>query len=794
MKNVSYWQALPYVYRAFLWCVHNTLEHCELTIDWPKRAEKLVGMEVPFCPTRLLLQDASGLNLVQDLISSTVNGSRLPPMDLVVDHGIITEDFGNKQSAARNRRTEMNANHHRYRFFKDASRIIPSLTIHPPGSGVIHQLNLERLAPQKASFSLDTPQDCVLGTDSHTPIINALGVPGWSRRPGSALYAACFGPVSLAIPPVTQVVLRGKLRANCTPTDLALHLAHRLRRIGINGTWAEFSGPALDYLPIADRAVLAGMAPEYGCQMAFFPVDHCGIAFMERIVGSVRTQRWRKVAQIRGLWRENRPTRPVACEIIVDLDQLKPCASGPEYPWQRVTAISTKPVRLAAITSCTNGAHPRMLIRAALLARNALRAGISPAPRIKTVLALSSTRVMAFLRESGLASYLEQTGFFDCGIGCGPCLGHCGSLPPETTQGNDQGCAVISGNRNFPGRIHPELDAVFLASPEQVVAATLMGRWGGVIDPCSSHPFARLWAEQAEVEHYQAQWNNAHIPLQTEKLLRREAQEHWHHFRAEPSGEIQGLRKITASPLADIGTPSWIKSGSLNNAGVLVKLGDGITTDHISPVGPIPRESESGRFILMKSGLSTTPQSYAAWRANAEVMIRGGFTSPRLHNLLLTEQPSGGYTAIRGNNHTLPIWKAARIYRFRRVPLIVLAGKEYGAGSARDWAARVTRLLGVEAVIALSFEEIHRRNLITMGVIPLLYNQDNRHDIYAIGAEHRLTIRQLKDLAPESRQDCIVRDPMGRTATIPLTSAIRTEWEANLLMRGGIPSRMEKHV
>ncbi|WP_202124963.1 aconitate hydratase AcnA [Actinomadura physcomitrii] len=782
---------------------------------------------VPFLPRRIMLQDASGLPVAADLIAlqdavlarGGDRGRVQPrlPMDLIVDHAVEVDHWGAPDSAERNLAREMDRHADRYRFLRWAQTRMPGLRVFPPGSGICHQLNLEVIAQPVALSSPEDGRtvagfDSVLGTDSHTTMINALAVLGWGVGGIEATATALGEPVMMRVPEVIGVRLKGSSRPGVLATDVALTLTALLREHGVVGKVIEFCGPGLAALPVPDRATIANMAPEYGATMAFFPADAQTLSYLEstgRDARQVALARSFLVAQ--GMLRTAESADPEFDEVIeFDLTEVRPTVAGPRRPDERLTLSqvpATAPVPatdrnghevrdgdvvIAAITSCTNTANPRALAAAGLLARNAADRRLAVPPWVKTSFSPGSRAASRLLRTTGLQDHLDRLGFHVVGHGCTTCMGNSGPLDPAVeaavVEGDLRVAAVVSGNRNFEGRIHPLARLGYLASPPLVVALALAGT---VTTDLENEPLAHdddgrpvhladLWPSDAEIDQVIAHANTG-PDRSLDDLIR-----DWE-GAAPPSspdydwdGEAGFIRR---PPFLDPGLRRPQIEDDLRGARPLLVLGDAVTTDHISPVSRISSRSEAGGWLMAQGVPARSLASFSARRLNHDVMLRGAFANPHVRNLLVPGS-GGGVTRLLPDDEIMPVHAAAARYAARGVPLVVIAGERYGAGSARDWAAKATRLLGVRAVLARSFERIHRTNLVAMGVLPL--------ELPA-GVELELDGDETLDLAGVRQASrpgglatlTVLRN--GRTvAEVPLRGRVETQAEAAWLSHGGL--------
>ena len=765
--------------------------------------------EIAYRPARVVLQDLTGVPAVVDLAAmrdamAALGGdpkviNPLRPADLVIDHSVHVDYFGSADALAKNSKLEFERNRERFEFLRWGQSAFSSLRVVPPATGIVHQVNLEYLAPvvfsEQAGAELLAYPDTVVGTDSHTTMIGALGVVGWGVG-GIEAEACLLGqPLSMLIPDVVGFELTGQLPAGATATDLVLTITQTLRKHGVVEKFVEFFGPGMRSLAVADRATIANMAPEYGATIGFFPVDEKTLDYL-RLTGRSEESiaLVEAYSRAQGLFADaGSPDPEFGSKLTLDLSTVVPCMAGPSRPQDRVplgevasgfkrelpkliggkgepdAAALARKVRvadgagayelghgsvvIAAITSCTNTSNPNVLTAAGLLARNAVERGLQVKPWVKTSLAPGSRVVTDYLAHSGLLAFLEKLGFNVVGYGCTTCIGNSGPLPQAVAdaigEGNLVAAAVLSGNRNFEGRISAHVRANYLASPPLVVAYALAGR----IDlDLSREPIGRdksgkpvlladLWPGAEEVARTVAS------SVKPEMFQRRYADvfrgdEAWRAIVA-PAGDRYAWSNrstyIRKPPFLDGITREPSARADVRGARVLALLGDSVTTDHISPAGEIATTSPAGRWLVEQGVAPAAFNSYGARRGNHEVMVRGTFANTRLKNLL-APGTEGGVTTFLPAGDVTTIFEAAERYARARVPLIVIAGSEYGTGSSRDWAAKGTLLLGVRAVIATSFERIHRSNLVGMGVLPLEFAKGTT------AASLGLTGRELYDL------------------------------------------------
>ncbi|MBI4387208.1 MAG: aconitate hydratase AcnA [Elusimicrobia bacterium] len=753
------------------------------------------GREIYFMPARVLMQDFTGVPAIVDLAAMRAAVERLGrdprainpliPVDLVIDHSVQVDFFGSLEALRRNEQIEFERNRERYRFLRWGQEVFGNLTVVPPGTGIVHQINLEHTA--KIVWTLsgeDHPlafPDTVIGTDSHTTMINGLGVLGWGVG-GIEAEAAMLGqPLAMSIPDIVGFKLTGRLPSGTTATDAVLTVTQILRARGVVGKFVEFFGPGLSALSLADRATIANMCPEYGATAAFFPPDRQTLEYLKMTGRSLELLNLvQEYGRAQGLFCEENSPAPEFKDILeFDLSSIEPSLAGPRRPQDRIALkdvrknwdetlpsflqqkdrhgnlpapagarvatvlegrrfeLSHGAVVIAAITSCTNTSNPSVMVGAALLAKKAVEQGLEVKPWVKTSLAPGSKVVAEYLRNSGLLAHLEELGFHLVGYGCTTCIGNSGPLPEPVSQAvkdhNLVVAAVLSGNRNFEGRIHPQVKASYLASPPLVVAYALAGSMTVDLNTeplglgrSGSPVFLRdIWPTAEEIQRVIEQ----HVSRDT--FSRQYADvyagdEAWKSLEA-PNREVfdwePGSTYIKLPPYFE-GIEKTLRSGhdagDIRGALVLAVLGDSVTTDHISPAGSIPKDSPAGRYLLDHGVAVQDFNSYGARRGNHELMVRGTFANIRLRNLMVTGS-EGGVTLLLPEKVQTTIYEASVKYRERRVPLVVLAGKEYGSGSSRDWAAKGPALLGVRAVIAQSFERIHRSNLVGMGILPFQF-------------------------------------------------------------------------
>ncbi len=808
------------------------------------------GCEIAYRPARVLMQDFTGVPAVVDLAAmrdglAALGGdpekiNPLVPVDLVIDHSVIVDEFGSPMAFARNVELEYERNEERYKFLKWGQQAFRNFRVVPPGTGICHQVNLEYLGQVVWTNSDDGetvayPDTCV-GTDSHTTMINGLGVLGWGVG-GIEAEAAMLGqPVSMLLPEVIGFKLTGKLKEGITATDLVLTVTQMLRKKGVVGKFVEFFGPGLSNMTLADRATIGNMAPEYGATCGFFPVDAETLRYLTMSGRSEeRIALVEAYSKAQGMWRDTSSADPVFTDTLeLDLGSVVPSMAGPKRPEGRVPlegiaagfakAMETEykkavdagrryavegaghdlghgDVVIAAITSCTNTSNPSVLIGAGLLARNANRLGLKQKPWVKTSLAPGSQVVAEYLEKAGLQKELDQIGFNLVGFGCTTCIGNSGPLPaPISRTINDKGliaAAVLSGNRNFEGRVSPDVQANYLASPPLVVAYALAGT---VTKDLTTEPLGEgrdgqpvylrdIWPTNHEIEQFIAE------NVTRELFARKYADvfkgdEYWQKVKA-PSGQTYAWddnSTYVQNPPYFVGMgarPGAV--GKIEGARILGLFGDKITTDHISPAGSIKAASPAGKYLVDHGVGVADFNQYGTRRGNHEVMMRGTFANIRIRNHMLGENGrEGGYTIHYPSKEEMPIYDAAMKYRGEGVPLVIFAGVEYGNGSSRDWAAKGTNLLGVRAVIAQSFERIHRSNLVGMGVIPFVFDEGTSWASLDLKGDETVTIEGLESIKPRQRMIARVTSADGSVKEVPILCRIDTLDELDYFKNGGI--------
>jgi aconitate hydratase len=814
-----------------------------------------VETEIAFRPSRVLMQDFTGVPAVVDLAAMrdamvALGGdpkkiNPLVPVDLVIDHSVIVDEFGTPKALADNVALEYERNGERYTFLKWGQTAFDNFSVVPPGTGICHQVNLEYLAQTVWTKAFENGQelaypDSLVGTDSHTTMVNGLAVLGWGVG-GIEAEAAMLGqPLSMLIPEVVGFKLSGKLPEGTTATDLVLTVTQMLRKKGVVGKFVEFYGPGLEDMPVADRATISNMAPEYGATCGFFPVDAKTIDFL-RVTGRAdeRIALVEAYAKAQGMWRDASTPDPVFTDTLeLDLGDVKPSLAGPKRPQDRVLLDGAKtgfaasmesefrkaaeiakryPVEganfdighgdvvIAAITSCTNTSNPSVMIGAGLLARNAVAKGLRSKPWVKTSLAPGSQVVAEYLEKAGLQQSLDALGFNLVGFGCTTCIGNSGPLPAPISKAiNDNdvvAAAVLSGNRNFEGRVNPDVRANYLASPPLVVAYALAGSMQVDLtqDPLGTDADGNpvylkdIWPSSAEVNAFIEQTITSGL-FKSRYADVFGGDENWKAVEVTPaqtfawnpgSTYVQnppyfvGMEK-TPAPVTDI-----------VGARILGLFLDSITTDHISPAGNIRAASPAGAYLQEHQVRVQDFNQYGTRRGNHEVMMRGTFANIRIKNQMVKDASGtvveGGWTLYQPSGEKMYIYDAAMRYQAEGTPLVVFAGKEYGTGSSRDWAAKGTKLLGVRAVVAESFERIHRSNLVGMGVVPLVFQGDTSWASLGLKGDETVTIRGLEgDLKPRQTLVAEITAADGSKQEVPLTCRIDTLDELEYFRNGGI--------
>jgi len=824
--------------------------------DWlsSRRSDR----EIAFRPARVLMQDLTGVPAVVDLATmrdamKNLGGdpekiNPLADVDLVIDHSVMVDSFGRADSFRKNVALEYARNRERYSFLRWGQQAFTNFRVVPPGTGICHQVNLEYLARTVWTREGVDPKtnknvqfafpDTLVGTDSHTTMINALSVLGWGVG-GIEAEAAMLGqPISMLIPEVIGFRLTGRLPAGVTATDLVLTVTQMLRKKGVVGKFVEFYGPGLDGMAVEDRATIANMAPEYGATCGFFPVDSETLRYL-KATGRKPAQvaLVEKYARTQGLFLHARSGEPQFTDtLVLDLATVEPSLAGPRRPQDRVALVEAASsfdcdlrnlfhkengsarvpvdgssgtlghgdVVIAAITSCTNTSNPNVMVGAGLLAKKAVDRGLSVKPWVKTSLAPGSQVVSDYLAKSGLDKPLEKLGFGLVGYGCTTCIGNSGPLPEPVSEAVNAGdlvaVSVLSGNRNFEGRVHPQVRANYLASPLLVVAYALAG---SIRVNLSTEPVGRdrkgsavylkeLWPSPQEIT---AAIRRSLRPTDFRKRYANvfEGGKEWKKIKVAKGKTFawdSGSTYVRRPPYFDGMQREAVGISHVSGARILALFGDSITTDHISPAGSIKRDSPAGKYLLEHGVSFSDFNSYGSRRGNDEVMVRGTFANIRIKNEMLGGREGGNtiYYSARGSaGEEMSIFDAAMRYRQDAVSLVVIAGKEYGTGSSRDWAAKGPKLLGVRAVIAESFERIHRSNLIGMGIAPLVFSDGTTRTDYALTGRELIDVPGLSgEMSPGMRLTAAVRYPDGRHSELPLVLRIDTADEIAYFSNGGI--------
>ena len=818
--------------------------------QWLKKRKST--REIAYRPARVLMQDFTGVPAVVDLAAmrdamAELGGdpqkiNPLTAVDLVIDHSVMVDYFGTQDAFKRNVDLEYQRNGERYEFLRWGAEAFDNFRVVPPGTGICHQVNLEYLARTVWSAKVKTDKgmvtlaypDTLVGTDSHTTMVNGLAVLGWGVG-GIEAEAAMLGqPISMLIPEVIGFKFTGKLQDGITATDLVLRVVEMLRKKGVVGKFVEFFGPGLDRLTLEDQATIANMAPEYGATCGFFPIDKETLGYLSA-TGRKKAQvdLVEKYAKVQGMFRTARTPDPVfTASLELDLAAVEPCIAGPKRPQDRIAlkraatsfadalkkefnkstadkgakvkgqdyTIRDGDVVIAAITSCTNTSNPTVLIGAGLLARNALKRGLKVKPWVKTSFAPGSQVVSDYLKKSGLQKDLDKLGFNLVGYGCTTCIGNSGPLPPDISQAIQKAdlvaTAVLSGNRNFEGRINSEVKANYLASPPLVVAYALAG---SMTINLTKQPIGHdkkgqavylkdIWPRSKDINTIiRKVVTAAMFRTRYADIFKGDAK--WRRIKVEGGLTYDWNPKSTY-----IRNPPYFETlkakpkpiEDIKDARILGIFGDSITTDHISPAGSIKRDGPAGDYLVSKNIDVLNFNSFGSRRGNHEVMIRGTFSNIRIKNEMVPGI-EGGVTVHHPSGKQMPIYDAAMIYQKEGVPLVIIAGKEYGTGSSRDWAAKGTRLLGVRAVIAESYERIHRSNLIGMGVLPLQFKGGaGRTSLKLTGAENISIENLAENLAPRANVIAKITYPSGTTKDVLLLVRIDTEDELDYVKNGGI--------
>jgi aconitate hydratase len=834
-----------------------TAEDIKAVIGW--LAKKSSDREIAFRPARVLMQDLTGVPAVVDLAAmrdamKALGGdpekiNPLAEVDLVIDHSVMVDSFGGRDSFKKNVVIEYERNMERYQFLRWGQQAFANFRVVPPGTGICHQVNLEYLAQTVWTRKGEDPKtgkkveyafpDTLVGTDSHTTMVNALSVLGWGVG-GIEAEAAMLGqPISMLIPEVIGFRVTGKLREGCTATDLVLTVTQMLRKKGVVGKFVEFFGPGLDDMTLEDRATIANMAPEYGATCGFFPVDKETLRYLKDTARKpARVALVEKYAKAQGLFRTAKSEEPVFTDTLeLDLNSVEPSLAGPSRPQDRVAlsgaahefavalmdvykreadanrrvkvagteyTIGHGDVTIAAITSCTNTSNPSVMVGAGLVAKKAVERGLKVRPWVKTSLAPGSKVVTDYLEKAGLNKYLDKLGFQLVGYGCTTCIGNSGPLPEPISDAIAEGdlvtSAVISGNRNFEGRVHPLVRANYLASPMLVVAYALAGSinldltkepvgYDGENEPVylkdiwpSPQEIAATIRKSVKASSFKARYGNVF-----------DGDSNWRKVKVRTGQTYQwdiGSTYVQKPPYFAGMTRKAADLSDIKGARILAMFGDSITTDHISPAGSIKKDGPAGEFLLEHQVRQQDFNSYGSRRGNHEVMERGTFANIRIKNEMMGGKEGGNtlyFSTAQPSGEAMSIFDAAERYKKDGVPVVVIGGKEYGTGSSRDWAAKGPRLLGVRAVITESFERIHRSNLIGMGVAPFVFEAGKTRRDYALTGREMIDIPGLADtLSPRMKVTARITYPDLRTADLPLWLRIDTADEIAYFENGGI--------
>ncbi len=862
-KGIGHVDKLPFSIKILLENALRNLDNFQVNeeavqnlANWNAKAPQQV--EIPFKPARVILQDFTGVACVVDLAalrSAMVRMNAEPkkinptiPVDLVIDHSVQVDRFGSANAIMMNSTLEFQRNQERYEFLRWGQSAFDNFKVVPPATGIVHQVNLEYLAKAVQLYTDDEGRsvllpDSLVGTDSHTTMINGLGVLGWGVGGIEAEAAMLNQPIYMLMPEVIGFKLTGKLREGCTATDLVLVVTQMLRKKGVVDKFVEFYGTGLSKLSLADRATIANMAPEYGATMGFFPIDDETLSFMRR---TGRDEALVKTVEAyckeQGLFRTDETPDPEFTDVLeLDLSTVEPSMAGPKRPQDRVllsqmketfeqslrapidkrgfaldeTAIEKTAmlgtngnavpvghgaVVIAAITSCTNTSNPSVMIGAGLLAKKAVERGLTTKPYVKTSLAPGSRVVTEYLDKAGLTPYLQALGFYTVGYGCTTCIGNSGPLPEKISSAiketNLVASAVLSGNRNFEGRINPSVKANYLASPPLVVAYALAGTVDiDLVNEPIGHDrdgelvyLKDIWPSQDEImemvqntitpDLFTKQYGNVY----TGNLM-------WNEIPVSGGAVYSWSKKSTyvqEPPFFVDLSPEAKPIQPVSGARVLGLFGDSITTDHISPAGDIPLDSPAGRYLTENGVEKKDFNTYGTRRGSHEVMMRGTFANIRLRNNLVPGT-EGGVTVYFGTDKVMSIYEAAMQYISEGTPLIIMAGIDYGMGSSRDWAAKGTYLLGVKAVIAKSFERIHRSNLVMMGVLPLVFKEGEGWETLGLtGKEHYDIVGLDDNLKPGQELTVQATAADGSTKEFQVTAKINTPVELEYYRNGGI--------
>ncbi|AWW29353.1 aconitate hydratase AcnA [Echinicola strongylocentroti] len=856
-----------------------TKEHTETLLNWkPEASDK----DVPYKPARVLMQDFTGVPAVVDIASLRAEAVRkgkdpqkinpLIPVDLVVDHSVQVDYFGTNYSYKKNVDVEYERNGERYEFLKWAQKSFDNFSVVPPGMGICHQVNLEYLAKGVIERDGNVFPDTLVGTDSHTPMVNGIGVVGWGVG-GIEAEAALLGqPIYFIMPQVVGLKLTGKLPLGTTATDMVLTITELLRKHGVVGKFVEVFGPGLDTLTVPDRATISNMSPEFGCTVTYFPIDDRTLDYMSKTNRSKdQIKLVEDYAKANMLWREDEESVNYSSLVELDLGTVEPTVSGPKRPQDKILvrnfknkfgelleevhgreyipidkrdksrwfsegggqpvdkpgdlpedveiatktknglktvevkinneefALSDGSIVIAAITSCTNTSNPSVMIGAGLVAQKARERGLDVKPWVKTSLAPGSKVVTDYLENSGLLDDLEALRFHIVGYGCTSCIGNSGPLPKHIAHAVEENdlvvASVLSGNRNFEARVHPQVKMNYLMSPMLVVAYALAGRVDVDLneEPLGFDPnlepvyLKDIWPSNDEIFEVMGKVLN---PGDFEKNYGEifEGNEQWKNLEA-PSDKVYNWSEkstyIKEAPFFQGLSNEVPEPQDINGANVLLKLGDSITTDHISPAGAFAESSPAGQYLVGRGVEKKDFNSYGSRRGNDEVMVRGTFANVRIKNQLASRE--GGYTTHIPSGEEMTVFEASEKYQQDNIPLVVLAGKEYGSGSSRDWAAKGTTLLGIHAVIAESYERIHRSNLVGMGVLPLQFAEGQSASSLGLDGKEEITIEGISDgLKPLKKLQATAKKEGGAVVNFEVVCRLDSEVEIAYYKNGGI--------
>ena len=822
--------------------VNITKDHINAVANWDEKAEP--SIEIPYTPARVIMQDFTGVPAIVDLATMReamidLDGdpqkvNPLAPAELVIDHSVIADAFGSNMALKINVDLEYDRNKERYQFLRWGQSAFSEFKVVPPGTGIVHQVNIENLARVVFERNGTIYPDTVVGTDSHTTMVNGLGILGWGVG-GIEAEAAMLGqPVSMLIPKVVGFKLTGALKEGVTATDLVLTITEVLRKHGVVGKFVEFYGAGCSAVPLANRATIGNMSPEYGSTVAIFPIDDQTIDYL-RFTGRSQDQLAlvETYAKAQGLWLDPNHVPRFSENLELDLTTIEPSIAGPKRPQDRVALRNAKEsfnkilptyttdlakeieisldgekmilkhgsVVIAAITSCTNTSNPEVMVGAGLLAKKAIELGLTRAPWVKTTLAPGSQVVTDYLNKAGLTPYLNKLGFDLVGYGCTTCIGNSGPLQEPISAGINHAdlsaVSVLSGNRNFEGRINPDVKMNYLASPPLVVAYAIAGTMNidlnndaiGTNQEGKAIYLKDIWPSTSEIQEV------IKGAIDSEMFTKRYADvfkgdEKWQSL-STPTGKtftwVDSSTYVRKPPYFENMPKTPGKVSDISSARVLAWLGDSVTTDHISPAGSIKADSPAGRYLTQHGIDKKDFNSYGSRRGNHEVMIRGTFANIRLKNKLLIDV-EGGFTFNFKKNQQDTIYDASVDYINDKTPLIIIAGVEYGSGSSRDWAAKGTALLGVKAVIAESYERIHRSNLVGMGVLPLQFNNNENAEKLGLDGSETFDIKGIEELNNGKIPQNVEVIAKGKNGTKNFTAKVRidTPGEADYFRHGGI--------